>query len=142
MNNSEDCIFCKIVRGEIPSSKIFEDEICMAFMDVFPVREGHCLLIPKEHYQNLLDVDEDVAAHLARRLVDLTRKVNTVIEPDGILTSAANGKGAGQEIPHLHFHVIPRNHGDDFGFRFPDGYRSEMADRDRLDKIASELNTA
>ncbi len=142
MNNSEDCIFCKIVRGEIPSSKIFEDEICMAFMDVFPVREGHSLLIPKEHYQNLLDVEKDVAAHLARRLVDLTRKVNKVIEPDGILTSAANGKGAGQEIPHLHFHVIPRNHGDDFGFRFPEGYRSEMADRDRLDKIASEINKA
>ncbi|TFF83831.1 HIT family protein [Candidatus Thorarchaeota archaeon] len=142
MSNAEDCLFCKIVSGEIPSSRVFEDDICMAFMDVFPIREGHCLLVPKEHYQNLLDVDKDVVAHMARRLVDLTRKVDRVLEPDGILTSVANGKGAGQEIPHLHFHVIPRNHGDDFGFRFPPDYREEMADRDGLDSLASKMSRA
>jgi histidine triad (HIT) family protein len=142
MTDSEDCLFCKIVRGEVPTSKIFEDDVCMAFMDVFPIKEGHCLLIPKDHYQNLLDVDKDVAAHLARRLVDLTHKVNKVIAPDGIITSAANGKGAGQEIPHLHLHVIPRNHGDGFGFRFPDDYRNKMADRERFDELAAQLGKA
>jgi len=73
---NDDCIFCKIVKGEIPASVIFEDDVCMAFMDVFPIKEGHCLLTPKKHYVNMLDVDPDVAAHMSRRLVDLTRMVH------------------------------------------------------------------
>ena len=92
---SDDCIFCKIVKGDIPSSVVFEDDICMAFMDVFPVVEGHCLLIPKGHFTNMLDVDLDVAAHMNRRLAELTRRVNAVYKPDGVMNIAANGPGAG-----------------------------------------------
>ena len=97
---SPDCIFCKIVKGEIPSSIIFEDDICIAFLDVFPVREGHSLLIPKEHFVNMLDVDPDVAAHLGRRLIELTRGVKAATGAD-VLNVVANGSGAGQEVPHL-----------------------------------------
>ncbi len=139
MSASEDCIFCKIVRGEIPASVVFQDEHCMAFMDIFPVSRGHCLLIPKRHYTNMLDVDPDIVAHLARRLAELTRRVNAVIKPDGILNVVANGLGAGQEVPHLHFHVIPRNSGDQFGFRFPDNYRETMAPREELDALARSI---
>ena len=110
----------------IPASIIFEDDICMAFMDVFPIKEGHCLLIPKEHFTNMLDVDLDVAAHMNRRLAELTRRVYEVYKPVGIMNIAANGPEAGQEVPHLHFHVIPRNKSDGFGFRFPDGYREKI----------------
>ena len=134
---NDDCIFCKIVKGEIPASIIFEDNVCMAFMDVFPIKEGHCLLIPKTHYVNMLDVDPDVAAHMNRRLIDLTRRVHKLYEPVGIMNVVANGPEAGQEVPHLHFHVIPRNHTDDFGFRFPEGYREKMESRDELERVAS-----
>jgi histidine triad (HIT) family protein len=136
----KDCIFCKIVSGEIPSSVIFEDDICMAFMDVFPVSEGHCLLIPKDHFQNMLDVEPEVASHLAVRLRELTRRVHSLYGPTGVINAIANGEEAGQEIPHLHIHVIPRKAGDEFGFRFPEGYRDEMASRERLEKTAKKLN--
>jgi histidine triad (HIT) family protein len=139
MSKETDCIFCKIVGGEIPASVVFEDDVVMAFMDIFPVREGHCLVIPKKHYVNMFDVDLEVLSHLSKRLAELARKVNLLLKPDGILTAAANGSGAGQDVFHLHFHVIPRNKGDVFGFQFPEGYRDEMAPRDKLDELASAI---
>ncbi|TFG34963.1 HIT family protein [Candidatus Thorarchaeota archaeon] len=137
--NSENCIFCKITRGEIPSSVVFEDDICMAFMDVFPITPGHCLLIPKKHFVNLLDVDQDVVAHMAKRLTELARGVKTASGAEGVLAVVANGEGAGQEVPHLHFHAIPRSKGSDFGFRFPPGYHESMADRTELDSMAESI---
>ncbi|MHA2361537.1 MAG: HIT family protein [Candidatus Thorarchaeota archaeon] len=130
---SDDCIFCKIVRGEIPSSIIFEDDVCIAFMDVFPISEGHCLVIPKQHFVNMLDVD----LHLARRVAELDRKVHKVFGQIGILNAVANGPEARQEVPHLHFHIIPRSKGDGIGFRFPNGYREKMESREELDRIAT-----
>jgi len=139
MSDNESCLFCKIVRGEVPASVIFEDKFTMAFMDIFPISKGHCLLIPKQHYENMLYVDTKVAKHLAVRLAELTRKVHSEFEPDGIINVIANGVGAGQEVPHLHIHVIPRNEGDRFGFLFPDDYREEMAPRDELDSVAKAI---
>jgi len=139
MSDNESCLFCKIIRGEIPASVIFEDKFTMAFMDIFPISKGHCLLIPKQHYVNMLDVDTKVAKRLGARLAELTRKVHSAFEPDGIINVIANGVGAGQEVPHLHIHVIPRNEGDRFGFMFPDDYREEMAPRDELDSVAKTI---
>lgn len=140
--SSDDCIFCKIVRGEIPSSVIFEDDVCMAFLDAFPINKGHSLLIPKKHYVNLLDVDPEVVAHLARRLIDLTRGVKNATGEEGVMTVVANGSRAGQEVPHLHFHSIPRSKGANFGFRFPPDYRESMADRTELDEISKKIRNA
>ena len=137
--SEENCLFCKIIRGEVPSSVIFEDEHSMAFMDVFPVSEGHCLLIPRKHYTNMFDVDPDVVAHLAKTLVDLTRRVQKATGADGVLNIVANGEGAGQEIPDLHFHAIPRNKASPFGFRFPPDYRDAMAPREELDLMAEKI---
>ncbi len=137
-----DCIFCKIIRGEMPATIIFEDELCMAFMDIFPVSEGHCLLIPKSHYTNMLDADPKVLEHLITKLSHLDRKVASIFEGSGILNTVANGKHAGQEVPHLHFHVIPRKAGADFGFRFPKGYRDTMASREELERIAGAIRDA
>ena len=142
MSDNESCLFCKIVRGEIPASVIFEDKITMAFMDIFPISKGHCLLIPKQHYVNMLDVDTKVVKRLGVRLAELTRKVHSAFEPDGIINVIANGVGAGQEVPHLHIHVIPRNEGDRFGFMFPDDYREEKAPRDELDSIAKTIRAS
>ena len=137
--SEENCIFCKIVRGEVPASVIFEDDICIAFMDVFPINEGHSLLIPKKHFVNMFDVDEDVVAHLAIRLVDLTKRVKKATGEEGVFNTVANGEGAGQEVPHLHFHAIPRSKGALFGFNFPPNYRDSMADRNDLDNIAKKI---
>jgi histidine triad (HIT) family protein len=137
--SEENCIFCKIVRGEMPASVIFEDEDCIAFMDVFPVTEGHCLLIPKKHYVNMYDVDPGVVAYLAKKLSDLTRRVQKATGAEGVLNIAASGEGAGQEVPHLHFHAIPRNKDSPFGFRFPPDYRESMAPRENLDRMAEKI---
>ncbi len=142
MSTNEDCIFCKIIRGEIPASVVFEDDVCIAFMDIFPVKEGHCLLIPKKHYTNMFDVDPDVVAHLGRQLAELTRKVNAAFRPDGVLNIVANGSGAGQEVPHLHIHVVPRNHDDEFRFQFPKNYREKMAEREELERAARKIAEA
>ncbi|MFW9801345.1 MAG: HIT family protein [Candidatus Thorarchaeota archaeon] len=133
---SDDCLFCKIVNGEISSSIIFEDDISMAFMDIFPVNRGHCLLIPKQHYVNLLDIDLGVLGEVSKRLALLTRKVYNSIEPAGILNAITNGKGAGQEVFHIHFHVIPREPGDGFATRMVPGTNREMAPREELDELA------
>lgn len=137
--SEKNCIFCKIIRGEIPSSVIFEDEQSMAFMDAFPVIEGHCLLIPRKHYVNMFDVDPDVVAHLAKNLADLTKRVQKATGAEGVLNIAANGEGAGQEVPHLHFHAIPRNKSSPFGFKFPPGYKDTMAEREDLDQLAKKI---
>jgi len=106
--SEETCIFCKIVRGEIPSSVIFENEHCIAFMDVFPVTEGHCLLIPKKHYVNMYDVDPEVVGYLAKKLSDLSRRVQKATGAEGVLNIVANGEGAGQETQHdLRFRCEP-----------------------------------
>ncbi|MBY8997587.1 MAG: HIT family protein [Candidatus Thorarchaeota archaeon] len=137
--SEENCIFCKIIRGEIPSSVIFEDEQSIAFMDAFPVAEGHCLLIPRKHYVNMFDVDPDVVAHLAKNLVDLTKRVQKATGSEGVLNIVANGEGAGQDVFHLHFHAIPRNKDSPFGFKFPPGYRETIADREDLDQMAEKI---
>ncbi|MHA2386077.1 MAG: HIT family protein, partial [Candidatus Thorarchaeota archaeon] len=82
---SDECLFCKIANGEVPSSLVFEDDISMAFMDIFPINRGHCLLIPKKPYVNLLDIDLDLLGEMSKRLAILTRKVYNSLEPAGIL---------------------------------------------------------
>ncbi len=111
----------------------------LAFMDIFPVSKGHCLIIPKKHYENMLDVDLKIIAHLSKKLAELTRKVNNAFNPDGILNVVANGSGAGQEVPHLHFHIIPRTKGSQFGFRYPDNYRDSMAPIEELEEQAKRI---
>lgn len=140
--SEENCIFCKIIRGEIPASVIFEDEHCMAFMDVFPIAAGHCLLIPKKHYVNMFDVDANIVAHLARKLATLTKSVRNATDSEGVLNIVANGEGAGQDVPHLHFHAIPRNKTSPFGFKFPPDYRSNMAPREDLDQMAKKIRSS
>ncbi|MHA2003859.1 MAG: HIT family protein [Candidatus Thorarchaeota archaeon] len=139
---SDECLFCKIAKGEVPSSLVFEDDISMAFMDIFPINRGHCLLIPKKHYVNLLDIDLDLLGEMSKRLAVLTRKVYNSLEPAGILNAITNGEGAGQEVFHLHFHVIPREPDDAFVTRMMPGTRGEIAPREELDELALLISKA
>jgi histidine triad (HIT) family protein len=107
-NNMEDCIFCKIVRGEIPCFKVYEDDRVLAFEDINPISEGHTLVIPKRHAQNLWEIHrEDLAAvQLASQKV--AHAIREALEPTGIAALQLNGRGVNQVVMHYHLHLIPR----------------------------------
>ncbi len=107
---NEDCIFCKIVKKELPSNVVYEDEKIVAFLDIFPINKGHVLVIPKEHYVNMFDVPEDTLQELIVKVKVVAEALNKI--SDGVNVMQSNKKAAGQVIDHIHFHVIPR-YGDD-----------------------------
>ncbi len=103
-----DCLFCKIIAGEVPSHKVYEDEDTMAFLDISPTNHGHTLVVPKKHFTNLEDVPEEEL----KKVIVTVKKVGQAIKQglgvDGYNVCENNDPAAGQIIPHLHFHVIPR----------------------------------
>ncbi len=112
MKTSKDCIFCKIVAGEIPCIKVYEDESALAFMDISPLNEGHLLVIPKEHFETILDVEPELYGRLAAILCRLAKAVNAGLAPDGMNLMQLNGKAGNQVVPHVHLHLVPRWTGD------------------------------
>ena len=104
----EECLFCKIVKGELPSSKIYEDEDTLAFLDLFPVNKGHSLVISKEHYETIFDVPAESLAKISSVMKNVADAVKKGVNADGISIAQSNGKDAGQVIPHIHFHIMPR----------------------------------
>ncbi len=133
------CIFCQIVEGNAPSSKVYEDDSCLAFMDIQPVNPGHVLVIPKTHYVDLSDLPAETGGHLfqvAQRVALSMPKTN--VKNEGIDLFLANGEAAGQEVFHVHLHVIPRYKGDGFGFRFGPNYNN-LPERSALDAIAIQI---
>ena len=127
-----DCIFCKIIAGEIPSAKIYEDELICAFMDISPINFGHTLVIPKEHHQSAATIPEDVAGrmfHVASRIGILLKRMD---EFDAYNLHLADGTAAGQVVMHAHLHVIPRGAEDGFRWnwrqlQYPEGKMAEIA---------------
>ncbi len=110
---SADCIFCRIVAGELPSSRVTEDDQCIAFMDAFPLRPGHVLVIPRTHGETLADLSPALRSHLletANRVAQALRR--SPLAPDGIHFAINEGRAAHQTVPHCHFHVLPRRRGD------------------------------
>ena len=105
---SQDCVFCKIVRGEVPAEKVFEDSDTIAFMDIAPVVKGHTLVIPKAHHDLLVNAPVETL----QKLIAVVQRVATAqvkgLQADGVSVSQVNGRIAGQVVPHVHFHVIPR----------------------------------
>ena len=108
-----DCIFCKIVKKEIPSYVIMETENSMAFLDVFPVSRGHTLIIPKNHHEKVQDMEESDSADLFNTVRNVISKVDKIT--GSTLLAVHNGKESGQEIPHVHVHLIPRKLSDQAG---------------------------
>lgn len=99
-------IFCKIIKGDIPSKKIYEDEVVMVIMDVNPRANGHCLVIPKEHYQDLFDIKKEVLEHIMEVAKDVANELKEKLGWDGITLEQNNG--ISQEVKHFHLHLIPR----------------------------------
>lgn len=118
MHTDPDCVFCKIVAGKIPALRVYEDETILAFLDIGPLADGHLLVIPKEHAERLEDSNPDTLSHLAGHLPRLARAVLAVTGAAGYNLLQNNGKVSGQEVPHVHFHIIPRAQGDGLGYRW------------------------
>lgn len=113
-----DCIFCKIVRGEIPSARVFEDDAVLAFLDIRPVGPCHTLVIPKAHHADLLDTPPDVLSTLIVATQRVARGILEATGTEGFNLFQCNGGCAGQEVFHLHFHIIPRRTGDAVSYRW------------------------
>ena len=107
-----DCIFCKIVKGELPCYKVYEDEKIFAFLDIAPVSDGHTLVIPKKHYANLEKISDDDLSCLMKAIKKIGKALKHELAVDGYNIQLNNGSIAGQIVPHIHFHIIPRKQKD------------------------------
>ena len=112
MDRDPDCVFCKIIAGEIPSFRLFEDEATLAFMDINPANEGHALVIPREHAADLYSVSEEALARTIATARKVAAAVAKTLNPDGLNLVQCNGPAAAQSVMHFHVHVLPRVEGD------------------------------
>jgi len=128
-----DCIFCKIIAGEIPSTKIYEDEKVLAFLDINPINPGHTLVIPKTHSEDLLTASEDDLVAVIKAVKKIAPAVVRGVGAQGFNLGVNNGEAAGQIVNHLHFHIMPRFEGDGFklwgGRQYKEGEIDEYAER-------------
>ena len=136
MAETTDCIFCKIVAGQIPCHKLLENADCLSFLDIGPLAEGHTLLIPKRHFASLADIPGDVLGRALMALPRLVRAVTAATGAEGCNVLVNEGKVAGQVVPHVHIHVIPRVTGDSLGYpwnpgAYPEGRAQELCARIR-----------
>ena len=106
-----DCLFCKIIKGEIPSKTVYEDELVKVFLDINPTTNGDMLVVPKKHYENILDIDEKLIPHIHKVIKDLHNMLKDKLSIDGLTIVQNNGHG--QEIKHYHVHVTPRYTNDE-----------------------------
>ena len=138
LNLNEDCIFCKIIRGEIPSFKLYEDDLTYAFMDINPLNDGHALVIPKYHAENIYATPDEWFGPTMSTVRRIASAVNKVVQPEGINLLQANGPGAKQSVFHLHIHVIPRYADDGAGMN----WEMEHGDMDAIGKLAKQIIAA
>ena len=136
----ENCIFCKIANKDIPGKIVYEDDICLAFLDLSQTTDGHTLVIPKTHYKNILDVDDKTLSHLIKITKKLANIIVTNLNAQGVNILTNANEAAGQTVMHFHIHIIPRyNHDDQIKIEFTD--RSEKVNLDDiLNKIKAEMN--
>ena len=134
-----DCLFCKIVAGQIPSSRVYEDDRVLAFLDLYPLATGHTLVIPKAHSEFLTDTGDDDMAAVGRVLPRIARAVMRATGAPGFNLFQANGEAGGQEIPHVHVHIVPRTLEDGLGFRWKAGSYAEGEMEAWRQKIAAHV---
>ncbi|MDO8136010.1 MAG: HIT family protein [Candidatus Brocadiales bacterium] len=128
-----DCVFCKIARGEIPASKLLENNEVLSFLDINPVNPGHILVMPKKHYETVMDIPEKELGRVMEMVPALSRAVVKVTRAEGLNLFQTNRACAGQTIPHVHFHIIPRHSTDGFSFGWRQGNYPE-GEMERLRK--------
>lgn len=108
----QNCVFCKIVKGELPSFKIYEDEVVLSFLDINPVSYGHSLIIPKRHAENIWEIPEEDLINVIKAAKKVANAIKKALQPSGIAFLQLNGRGVNQVVMHYHLHVIPRRDQD------------------------------
>jgi histidine triad (HIT) family protein len=131
------CIFCKIIAGQIPCLKVFEDDVVLAFLDIGPLVTGHTLVIPKGHYPTIMETPEAVLGAINQRLPGISRAVLQATGLRACHVLANNGSDAMQTVPHLHYHIIPRFSGD--GFHIP--WNAKPLDKAAAAELAATITT-
>jgi histidine triad (HIT) family protein len=138
--SASDCIFCKIVAGISKCHEIYQDDVTLAFMDIHPANDGHCLVIPKAHFETVFDMPPAAFGRVASTAAKVAGAVNDVLRPGGINLAQANGELAGQSVFHVHVHVLPRRAGDDLLINWDrTGHDDHRFDPDRIAEIAERL---
>ena len=135
MRRDPDCVFCKIVAGEIPSFKLFEDEATLAFMDINPANEGHALVIPKAHTPDLCTVSDEALARTAMTAKRVAAALARALNPDGLNLVQCNGAAAAQSVMHFHMHVLPRIRDDGLAMN----WGLKLGDIDAIGRLAERI---
>jgi histidine triad (HIT) family protein len=133
----EGCIFCAIASHREPASILYEDELSLAFLDVFPIARGHSLVIPKQHYSDLYDLTQDAGKADFNAVARTAKALRAELAPDGMNVLQSNGRAAGQTIFHFHFHIVPRWSGDKL---FLPPHAKALAPRSELDELAAAVS--
>ena len=133
--SADDCVFCKMVAGQIPVAKVFEDDVVLAFLDIGPVSDGHTLVIPRQHFERLHDCPPDLFGQFGSRLGRIAKAVASAMNSEGYNVLCNNGRAAGQLVDHLHFHIIPRNSGDGIFNRWP-AYKYQEG---KIEEVANKI---
>ena len=128
-----NCVFCAIAAGEIPSFKVYEDDIVLAYLDINPFTKGHVLVIPKEHTEGLLDTPDATLAAVIARVKKVAAHIKEALPCDGFNILQNNGEAAGQTVRHIHFHIVPRWNGD------PLAFANTKGDMDALKALSDKL---
>lgn len=136
----DSCIFCKIIKGEIPCYKLYEDENTLSFLDVNPITEGHTLVIPKTHATLVEDLNNDNISSVFETTQKISKKLRETLDKPSTTIAIHNGKEAGQEIPHVHVHIIPRDTIDGGGPIHNIMSEPYKTDNDKLQKLADQIS--
>ncbi len=134
----EDCVFCKIVNGDIPSNTIYENSEFKVIMDISPATRGHVLILPKEHYKDIYDIDAETAGKLFQLAAVVARALKEVLNCDGLNILQNNGVIAGQTVFHFHMHLIPRYEGDDVTVK----WEEHSMDAEEMDQLRKDIRKA
>ena len=130
-------IFARILRGELPSVKVYEDALTLAFLDIMPSTEGHTLVIPKEPAETIFDLSADAAAAVMKTTQKVAKAVKKAFDCPGVMLVQLNGAASGQTIPHIHFHILPRQGGLDLKL-----HGRAMVDPKTLEPVAAKIRAA
>lgn len=135
----QDCIFCKIVKKELPAFIFYEDESVIGFLDINPLVEGHTLVVPKTHYESIFDIDEEALQKIISVSQKISKRIKEALRVEGVNLINASGVVAGQSVPHFHLHIIPRKAEDEINLA--SWWRSKVKemDKEKLKELAEKL---
>ena len=136
----DDCIFCKLANGVIPTNSLYEDDVVKVIFDAGPASSGHVLILPKEHFDNVYALDDDTAAHVFQVAVKVAKALKEGLNLEGLNIVQNNGECAGQTVFHFHMHLIPRYKGDNVGITWTPGELSDKDKEEILSKVKEQLS--